>query len=89
MTHKQIQQNAEMYACTISEGPTARHGLSYRAYIAGAESRQPEIDKAKEIIKDQQELLDSVLSGAEYLSDFAQNTLRNAKQFLKDSEVKK
>lgn len=43
-------------------------------------------DKAKEIIKDQKELLDSVLSGAETLSDFAQNTLRNAEQFLRNND---
>jgi prophage DNA circulation protein len=45
-----------------------------------------EITKAKEIIKDQKELLDSVLSGAETLSDFAQNTLHKAEQFLNCSE---
>ena len=42
--------------------------------------------KAKEIIRDQKELLDRVLSGAETLSDFAQNTLRKAEQFLKEIE---
>ena len=48
-----------------------------------------QLTKAKEIIKDQKELLDRVLSGAETLSDFAQNTLLKAEQFLKDSEVEK
>ena len=45
-----------------------------------------QLTKAKEIIKDQKELLDRVLSGAETLSDFAQNTLRKAEQFLKEIE---
>lgn len=44
------------------------------------------LTKAKEIIKDQKELLDRVLSGAETLSNFAQNTLRKAEQFLKEIE---
>jgi len=50
MTKEQIKQNAEEYAHTISEGPTARYTLAYNAYIAGAESREPEIDKAMEIL---------------------------------------
>ena len=45
-----------------------------------------QLTKAKEIIKDQKELLDRVLSGAETLSDFAQNTLRKAEQFIKEIE---
>lgn len=42
--------------------------------------------EAKQIIKNQKELLDRVLSGAETLSDFAQNTLHKAEQFLKEVE---
>ena len=44
------------------------------------------IIKRQEIIRDQKELLDSVLSGAETLSNFAQNTLRKAEQFLNEVE---
>ena len=45
------------------------------------------LTKAIEIIKDQKELLDRVLCGAETLSNFAQNTLYKAEQFI--SEVEK
>ncbi len=54
----------------------------------GIENRTMEqLTKAKGIIKDQKKLLDSVLAGAETLSDFAHNTLRKAEQFI--SEVEK
>lgn len=52
------------------------------------EKRDKRLTKAEEVIKDQKELLDRVLSGAETLSDFAQNTLHKAEQFL-NSEVEK
>lgn len=82
MTKEQIEKNAKVYACTISEGPTARHTLSYRAHIAGAESRQPEIDEACEIIS---KLL-YMRSSLTVISDMAerQKIKEEARQFLKE-----
>ena len=56
MTKEQIKQNAEEYAvtndiCVCGEDYWAYHDL-LNAHIAGAESRQPEIDKACELIKE-------------------------------------
>ncbi len=43
-----------------------------------------QLTKAIDIIKDQNELLDRVLDGAETLSDFAQNILHKTEQFLRE-----
>jgi len=50
----------------------------------GYNKAKNEFAKAKDIIKDQKELLDRVLSGVETLSDFARNILREVEQFLKE-----
>lgn len=63
----------QMFECAHCED---RFNANHRQYL---------LSQAIDVIKDQQELLDRVLSGAEFLSDFAQNTLRKAEQFLKNN----
>lgn len=65
----------QMFDCAHCED---RFNANHRQYL---------LSQAIDVIKDQQELLDSVLSGAEFLSDFAQNTLNKAEQFLKNIEA--
>ena len=62
-----------------------RRNWEYGGKTIGISETQ-QLTKAIEIIKDQKELLDTVLYGAETLSDFAQNTLRKAEQFLSEVE---
>ena len=83
-TEKQLRnENAELKAEIEND-----RDLPTVAYMQGAEKQkkkdEKQLTKAKEIIKNQKELLDRVLSGAETLSDFAQNTLHKAEQFLKE-----
>lgn len=65
----------QMFDCASCED---RFNANHRQYL---------LSQAIDVIKDQQELLDRVLSGAEFLSDFAQNTLNKAEQFLKNIEA--
>lgn len=57
MTKSEIEQNAEEYTnetckdCYISAYSECKNNCKKQAYLAGALSRQPEIDEAKEIIK--------------------------------------
>jgi hypothetical protein len=71
------QISEQMFDCASCED---RFYANHRKYL---------LSQAIEIVKDQQELLDRVLSGAETLSDFAQNTLRKAEQFLKNIEAER
>lgn len=65
----------QMFDCAYCED---RFNANHKQYL---------LSQAIEVIKDQRELLDRVLSGAEWLSDFAQNTLNKADQFLKNIEA--
>lgn len=65
----------QMFECAHCED---RFNANHRQYL---------LSQAIDIVKDQQELPDRVLSGAEFLSDFAQNTLNKAEQFLKNIEA--
>ena len=75
------KENAELRTrLEALEGQTPWKDIKDKSEVIG------QLTKAKEIIKDQKELLDRVLSGAETLSDFAQNTLHETEQFLKEVE---
>ena len=80
MTKEQIEQQAEEYANTTY---THSKEAVKQAHIAGAESRQPEIDEAKEIIKGLKTHLD--LSDC-VNNDYRLQLLKRAEQFLGDEK---
>ena len=80
MTKEQIKRNAEEYAdenniCICDEEYWSYDDL-VKAHIAGAESRQPEIDYGKELIRD---ILISI--NGTYLPNISEDT----KELLKEA----
>lgn len=78
MTKEQIEQQAEEYANTTY---THSKEAVKQAYIAGAESRQPEIDEARKIIKGLLHLLHIECYRTRYYEE-----MQRAEQFLGDEK---